>query len=735
MPPRHTAFAFLFVLLASPIVSAQPVTTFVNPFIGTANGGNTFPGAVRPWGMVSVSPHNAPGAPSGYIHGGQWFYGLGHVHLSGTGCADLGSVVLTVSRGPVRTDPSEYRCIAREEKASPGYYSALLVEPDVRLEATATERCGITRIVPLRGGPLNLLIDAGRSLALVGGGAVHWMSPTEIEGENVAGGFCGEANRQQVYFCARVSHPASDYGVWRGELRSSETSASNRDSSVGAWMVVNASAGEPITVRVGISYVSRTNARANLDAETSRLSFASLLAAAQAAWEQELGKIRVEGGTADQRTMFYTALYHSLIHPNVISDVNGEYPLGGRTGIGRRPDREHYSVFSLWDTYRTLHPLLTLVYPRRQSAIVNTMIDFARESGWLPKWELAGNETHMMVGDPAVPVIADSYIKGIRDFDTSAAYEAMRKPTAPTGTEADHLRPGYRDVIRSGYIPFEQDTTQEWWVWGPVSTALEYCVADWALSRMALMIGRTQDERELRRRSLSYENLFDTGLLFMRPKLKNGRWLTPFDPLATEGSGSWGGSGGPGYVEGNAWNYTWFVPHDVPGLIQLFGGASAFVNKLQECFDQRHFTINNEPDIGYPYLFTFVPGEDYRTRKIVREIMNRDFGPGPAGLPGNDDAGTISAWYVFSALGFYPVCPASTTYQLGIPMFGKATITLDRRYWKGKECVMVNRGIGTTEGGRVEVNGRTTERFTVEHQSIVNGGRIVFSAPVTPRSP
>jgi predicted alpha-1,2-mannosidase len=252
---------------------------------------------------------------------------------------------------------------------------------------------------------------------------------------------------------------------------------------------------------------------------------------------------------------------------------------------------------------------------------------------------------------------------------------------------------------------------------------------------MALMIGRTQDERELRRRSLSYENLFDTGLLFMRPKLKSGRWLTPFDPLATEGSGSWGGSGGPGYVEGNAWNYTWFVPHDVPGLIQLFGGASTFVNKLQKCFDQGHFTINNEPDIGYPYLFTFVPGEEHRTRRIVREIMNRDFGPGPAGLPGNDDAGTISAWYVFSALGFYPLCPASTTYRLGVPMFRKATISLDRRYWQGKECVIVNQGIGTTEGGRVEVNGRTAERFSVEHQSIVNGGRIVFSGPVTPRSP
>ncbi|MCG3158117.1 MAG: hypothetical protein DKINENOH_04758 [bacterium] len=706
---------------------AQDVTSFVNPFIGTAGGGNTFPGAVRPWGMVSVSPHTSPGSPSGYVHGGKYFYGFGHVHLSGTGCADLGSVIVTASRGEVKTDPNEYKCAYSDERASPGFYRVTLPEPSLQAEVAATARCGMTRFTALRDGEINILIDAGRSLNLLGGGAVTIRSDTEIEGYNISGGFCGEANQQRVYFVARFSEPAIARGIWIGGQLREEKTAVVQDSALGAWFRFAAKTGEMITVKVGISYVSIENARMNLEAEISGWDFERIKAEALAAWQEQLSRIRVEGGSRDDFVKFYTALYHTLIHPNLISDVNGEYPLMGRTGTGKYVGRDRYTVFSLWDTYRTLHPFLTLVYPERQSAIIQTMIDMYKESGWLPKWELAANETYMMVGDPAVPVIADSYVKGIIDFDIQTAYAAMRKP-ADTTTEksAPPLRAGYHEYLRYHYIPFEQDTTEAWWVWGPVSTTLEYCFADWAIAQMAKKLGKTSEAEEFNRRSHYYKNLFDPKTQFMRPRLKNGDWLANFDPLQTEGSGSWSGSGGPGYVEGNAWNYTWFVPHDVAGLVEIFGGKAAFVQKLQDCFDNGQFTITNEPDIAYPYLFTYISGEEHRTQRLVRDIMNQQFSTAPAGLPGNDDAGTISGWFVFSALGFYPACPASEAYQLGIPLFREATIRLSNKYYSGKEFTIERHGLSTNGVQEAKMNGSKLQSYQINHRQIVAGGRLVF---------
>jgi predicted alpha-1,2-mannosidase len=709
------------VLLGS--VHAQEPTRYVNPFIGTTNGGNTFPGAVRPWGMVSVSPHTAPGTPSGYIHGAPWFYGLGHVHLSGTGCADLGSIVLTASRHNVRPDPEQHKTAYADEEAKPGYYAVRLPDEHLRCEATATARAGVTRFTSDIAGDVTLLIDAGRSLALLGGGGVAWRTPSEVEGFNIAGGFCGEANRQRVYFSARFSRPGHERGTWINERVSGRAAESVPDSSVGAWARFTMKAGESVIVAVGISYVSTGNARLNLNAEAASTDFDALVSDAAQVWERELSRVRVEGGSRDDMVKFTTALYHVLLHPNIINDVNGDYPLMGRAGVGRYAGRDRYTVFSLWDTYRTLHPFLTLAYPERQSAIVRTMVDMATESGWLPKWELASNETHMMVGDPAVPVIADSYIKGIRDFDTSAAYAAMKRGATTPGPESDPLRPGYHDMLRLGYIPADQDTTQQWWVWGPASTTLEYCFADWALGTMAAALGRATEAKEFFARSLFYRNLFDTTGLWIRPRRADGTWLHPFDPERTEGSGSWSGSGGPGYVEGNAWNYTWFVPHDIQGLISLFGGATPFARKLDESFARGQFTITNEPDIAYPYLFTYAPGWEHRTREIVRAIMTKDFDTGPGGLPGNDDAGAISAWFVFSALGFYPDCPASGTYRLGLPLFRKAVVELNPRYYNGGRFT-VERRPGPAEW--ILLNDKHLDGFGLRHDAIVHGGRLVF---------
>ena len=724
------ALGEILILLVCSIAEAKDgkFVQFVDPFIGSANGGNTFPGAVRPWGMVSVSPHNDLASPSGYSAGQPWFYGLGQVHLSGTGCSDLGSVIVTATAGKISPSPEGYKCTIQNQVASPGFWAGTLVEPSVRVEATVTDRSGLIRFMPITDRGFNILIDAGRSLSLVGGGSIQWTSGQELEGYNIGGGFCGEANRHFVYFVIRFSRPPGWSGTWTDTVVSQDQAVSAREASVGAWARFSGTHQGPLEIRIGISYVSNRNARENLDREAGNRPFDQVRSEAVSAWENVLSRVAVSGGRVDDLTKFYTALYHSLIHPNVISDVNGEYPLLGHSGIGRNISREHYSVFSLWDTYRTLHPLLTLLYPDRQSAMVSTMLDMYRESGWLPKWEIAGNETHMMVGDGAVCVIADTYMNGVQDFDTLLAYEAMRKPGTSSEIEAEPSRPGYRDYVTLGYIPVDQDTSTAWWVWGAVSTTLEYCVADWAFSRIAERVGNQSDSREFRRRSLFYRNLFDTATSFLRPRKADGSWLSPFDPNQTEGSGNWTGSGGPGYVEGNAWQYTWFVPHDITGLEKLFGGVEDCAGKLSECFSAGHFTMNNEPDFSYPYLFSCFIGFERKTRSLVRDIMQNQFKTGPAGLPGNDDAGALSSWFVFSALGFFPVCPSSGEYFVGIPLFDDIRITLDSRHYQGRSI-----RIRTTPNGRSDSspwvarwNEKPITTFRIEHQRMVKGGELTF---------
>ncbi|HEY5564674.1 MAG TPA: glycoside hydrolase family 92 protein, partial [Rhodothermia bacterium] len=358
--------------------------------------------------------------------------------------------------------------------------------------------------------------------------------------------------------------------------------------------------------------------------------------------------------------------------------------------------------------------------------MVQTMIDMYVENGWLPKWELGANETYLMVGDAAAIVVADSYVKGIRSFDVEKAFEAIVKATTVSADgDAPLIRPGYHDLVLGGYIPADQDTTEEWWVWGPVSTMLEYNLTDAAAAIMADSLGRTDVAARLRARSLTYRHYFDPETRFLRPKNRNGEWLTPFDPLATEGSGYWEGSGGPGYVEGNAWNYTWFVPHDMHGLAELFGGTDAMLDKLEECFANGTFDSTNEPDIGYPYTFAQVGSRVHRTPELVRSIMHGDFSTGPSGLPGNDDAGAISAWYVFSALGFYPFFTGSPEYVLGMPAFDQVTLTIPQP-GGGQQTLEIERS-GIPESGTVYFNGEKVGT-SIGHGRVIEGGRLVFGA-------
>jgi predicted alpha-1,2-mannosidase len=706
--------------------SKKELTNYVNPFIGTSNGGNTFPGAVVPWGMVSVSPHNSPGAPSGYIYGEEYFYGFGHTHLSGTGCSELGNIIIIITKTST-TDPESYKTTYSNETASPGYYSLYLDEYKIKAEVSASERSGIIKFIAEKEIEINLLIDAGRNLSLVGGGEIEILSNREITGYNIGGGFCGEENRKNVYFYSLINYEAEKMTIYQDDTIIDETKYSVKDIPLVCSARIKIQPDNPLIIKTGISYTNKENAKENLLKEIIHWDFDEVVNYAKDKWNQILSKIIVKHSDKTNKMKFYSALYHMLIHPNIISDFNGDYPTMNEHKVKNYSDRNRYSVYSLWDTYRTLHPFLTLAYPKQQSDMIRTMIDMYDEQGCLPKWELIGNETYMMVGDPAVPVIVDSYVKGIRDFDINKAYEAILKPVNLDKNEkAPPVRAAYHYILEYGYIPFDQNMEDEWWAWGPVSTTLEYNYADWTISQLAGLLNDTETKNKFYQRSLSYKKLFDPETKFLRPKLINGRWKEPFDQLATEGSGDWVGSGGPGYVEGNAWNYTWFVPHDVLGLIELFGGEKEFSEKLLESFNNGQFTINNEPDIFYPYLFNYTENYSHHTSELVDQIMNSAFGIDENGLPGNDDCGTISGWFVFSALGFYPVCPGADEYVLNQPLFDEIEIQLDQNYYSGNELVIKKKFGNARE---VIFNGSRMNSNFIKHSEIIKGGELIFIIP------
>ena len=701
---------------------------YVDPFIGTGGAGNTFPGAVVPWGMVSVSPHTDLASPSGYHYGRPHLYGFGHVHLSGTGCPDLGNILLMPTTGPLQTAEDAYKSAFTGESAEPGYYKVDLTTYGVRAEMTATARAGLSRYTfPACAGDARILVDVSHGLTECRAAQVTIVSPTEVEGWNVSGNFCSAGNRQAVYFVAQLSKPASAFGTWNGAGAGREGEQYGTD--VGAYCEFTTAQGEAVLVRVGISYVSIANARLNLQAEIPDWDFERARRAAFDEWDRELSRVEVEGGTRQQRTAFYTALYHVLIHPSIFSDVNGEYVTMGRAGTRRAEGYTRYHVYSLWDTYRNVHPFLTLVYPERQLDMVKTMVEQYRESGWLPKWELAANETYVMVGDPAVTVIADTYVKGLRGFDAEAAYEAALK--GATAKENNPLRRELAEYLERGYVPFKALG----WDAGAASITLEYCHQDWALAQMAAALGREGERQALTKRASFYSNLYDEQTGFLRARRRDGSYLEPFDPV----------HGWRGYTEGNAWQYAFFVPHDPAGLASLMGGQDRFVSRLQECFDRGQFVLWNEPDMAYPYLFTYMNAEAWRTQREVRAALSRHFGASPDGVPGNDDAGATSAWYVFSAMGFYPACPGSTLYQVGSPLFDSVTIRLNPAFYPGERFVVKAQGNGpdSVYVQSAALDGRPYERPHLDHGDLVKGGTLVLTmgpgpscwggVPVVPR--
>lgn len=731
------------------MVSAQQPVDYVNPFIGTSNYGTTNPGAVCPQGMMSVTPFNVMGSETNrfdkdsqwwstpYSSDNHFFTGFAHGSLSGVGCPELGSLLLMPTTGELDVDYHNYGSPYRDEVASPGYYSTVLTKYNIKAEATATMRTGLSRFTFPKG-ESHILLNLGEGLTNETGASVRIVSDTEIEGSKLLGTFCYNPQAVfPVYFVMKLSKAPKKMGYWKKQREMKGVEAEwdvysgkyklytnyTREMSgddVGVWFDYDTEENEQISVKLGISYVSIENARENMEQEMNGFPFEQAHNSARTMWNNALSRIEVEGGTKDERTIFYTGMYHLLIHPNILQDWNGEYPKMESLETGKTL-RNRYTVFSLWDTYRNVSTLMTLLYPDRQLDIIHTMIDMYKENGWLPKWELYGRETFTMEGDPSIPYIVDAYMRGLKDFDVETAYEAMWKGATTPG-EYNLLRPDANDYFSKGYVPLREQFDNS------VSHALEYYIADWNLSRFAQALGKKEDAKLFYDRSMGYKHYYCKDFGTLRPIMPDGTFYAPFDPKQGENF-----EPSPGFHEGNAWNYTFYVPHDIKGLAKLMGGQKKFVDKLQSVFDQGNYDAANEPDIAYPYLFSYFKGEAWRTQKEVHKILKTGYHNAPNGVPGNEDTGTMSTWAIFSMLGFYPACPGDVNFVLTSPTFDKVTIHLDEKYYPAGKLVIESKHTSPDAIyiKSIKAGGKKLKGFTISHQDLVNAGTLEFELQET----
>jgi putative alpha-1,2-mannosidase len=752
-----------FASISLPVFAQElpDLCVYVNPFIGTGGHGHTYPGATVPFGMVQLSPDT-------FNHGWDWcsgyhwsdgsILGFSHTHLSGTGCGDLGDILFAPTTGAVnlvpgtREEPEKgyrSRFSHADEKASPGYYSVLLKTYDIKAELTATQRVGFHRYTFPKTKEANIIIDL-----------VHGIDDKPIElkmdivdDQTITGmrRSKGWAQDQYVFFAAKFSKPFKSYGTTEDETNPQRGTRSSHGTRTKGWITFDTEDGKPILAKVALSTANVEGALKNLSAEIPDWNFNGIKDKARATWKQELSKITVEGvpavpgvpavqgvpatpgapaiprppaipgvPTKDLET-FYTALYHVFLAPTLISDVDGTYR-GSDHEAHTANSSNIYSTFSLWDTFRAEQPLFTILIPKSVNDMIKSFhlqAEYHKDKT-LPIWPLAANETYCMIGYHSFPVIAEAYAKGIRDWDAQAMLDLMQANTERNDWWAD-----------KGYIPQDKEAES-------VSKTLEFAYDDWSLSQFAKALGNTQAHDKFLKRSMAYRNLFDQTTGFMRPKLEDGSWLTPFDPSFIPEKRR-------DFTEGNAWQYTWFVPHDVQGLINLMGGRQAFIGKLDKFFQQTssvqetklqdmtgligQYAQGNEPSHHVAYLYSYA-GAPSKTQDRVRTIVKELYGNTPEGLCGNEDCGQMSAWYIFSALGFYPVNPVEGTYVLGVPSFRKATIHLSNEHALTVVAEKLSPRCPYVEA--VLLNGKPLKRVYLTHKEILEGGTLEFK--MSPKS-
>ena len=739
---RHIFLAAAFMSVFG--AGAKDNVDYVDPFIGTTNFSICNPGAIMPHGLMSVVPFNVMGSDLNqddkdkrwwsavYEYNNKYFTGFAHVTLSGVGCPEMGTLLTMPTMGELNVDYRSYGSEYKDEAARPGYYSTILTKYGIRTEVTATTRSSIERYTFPKGKG-NLLFNLGNGLTNEVGASLRRVSDTEFEGTRMLGTFC--YNPQAVfpmYFVVRVNKKPAAYGMWKKQPDFGNAQKQwdeyqgkyklypgyGRDmagNDIGYYMTYDCEEGEQVEVQVGVSFVSIANARENLNKEQKGFNFDATAKEAHDQWASTLDKVTVEGGTEQQRRVFYTALYHSQIHPTILQDVNGEYPKMESSENGKTSGNR-YTVFSLWDTYRNLSQLETLLYPDRQVDMINSMIDMYREWGWMPKWELFSRETWTMEGDPAIPYIADAYMRGLRGFDIETAYKAFRTSATLPGKE-NRMRPDIDPYVSKGYVPlgfYAADMSGD----NSVSHALEYYLADNALSILAGELGHKSDAKLFRQRSLGYRHYYSKESGTLRPINMDGSFLTPFNPEAGANFENC-----PGFHEGSAWNYTFYVPHDVTGLAKLMGGQKKFVDKLQMVFDKGLYDPANEPDIAYPYLFSYFKGEEWRTQKTVSDLLKKYYTDKPDGIPGNEDTGTMSSWAIFSMMGLYPDNPGSPYYTLTTPVFDKVTLHLDPRFYPNGDITITTdrKSADQTYIKEMTIGGKKLSSFRISHKQLVEG--------------
>lgn len=740
---KHLAIAALLVLSAGS-VTAKDNVDYVDPFIGTTNFSICNPGAIRPHGLMSVVPFNVMGSDLNqedkdsrwwsavYEYNNKYFTGFAHVTLSGVGCPEMGTLLTMPTTGELNVDYHSYGSEYKNETARPGYYSNVLTKYGIKCEVAATMRSSIERYT-FPGGKSNLLFNLGNGLTNEIGASLRRVSDTEFEGTRLLGTFC--YNPQAVfpmYFVVRVNKKPAAFGMWKKQpdLRNAQAQwdtyqgkyklypGYGRDmagNDIGYYMTYDLAKGEQVEVQVGVSFVSIEGARANLNAEQQGFNFDKTVADTRAEWANTLNRISVEGGTDEQRRVLYTALYHSQIHPTVLQDVDGKYPKMESNENGHT-NSNRYTIYSLWDTYRNLSQLETLLYPDKQVDMINSMIDMYREWGWMPKWELFGRETWTMEGDPSIPYITDAYMRGLRGFDIETAYKAFRASATLPGKD-NKMRPDIDPYIEKGYVPlgfYAADMSGD----NSVSHALEYYLADNALSILAKELGHNNDAKLFRQRSLGYKHYYSKESGTLRPIQKDGSFLTPFNPEAGANFENC-----PGFHEGSAWNYTFYAPHDVMGMAKMMGGQRKFVDKLQMVFDKGLYDPANEPDIAYPYLFSYFKGDEWRTQKTVSELLKKYYTARPDGIPGNEDTGTMSAWAIFSMIGIYPDNPGDPSYTLTTPAFDKVTLHLDPKFYPNGDITIETDRTSPSQQyiKSVTIGGKKLNGFRLTHRQLMEG--------------
>lgn len=734
---KHAA-SLLFLLLGSMVLAQPPLRVddpyrLVDPRIGTAHDGQTYPVVGMPFGMTGWTPETQPTEGkclSPYYYKDDKLTGFRGSHwLSGSCTQDYGSVSLMPTTGELKVAPATRasRFSHSSEIMSPAFYSVFLQDYQTKVELTGSVRAGMLRLAYPATGLHNLLVQpnvrAGQGFVEVRPEQHEIVGYNPVvriyQGAGKSAGFNG-------YFAIRFRENIANFGAWCGDEILQRSRSVNRPcSQLGAFVTFSDTPSSQVVIKVGTSFTSLEEAEKNLDAEESGWDFEQVHRTAETAWRRLFKRIEIEGGTTEQQTIFYTALFHASLAPRIVSDADGTYNGFAQEGKLHRAaaGAAYYDDFSLWDTFRALHPLLTILEPDRDQQMVQSLIDKGEQGGFLPIFPTWNSYTSEMIGDHAVAVIADAYAKGLRNFDVDSAWRLIRQNDFVTLPRDQYLEGKGRRALdsytRYGFIPLEDEVLDAFHQREQVSRTLEYSYDDYVSSQFAVALGHTKDAETLRKRSANWRNVFDLSTGFVRGRYANGQWVTPFDPSKPASF----------ITEGVPWQYTFFVPHDIAGLIQSSGGASRFIAKLDGLFAQGLYDQGNEPSHGIAYLYNNA-GAPWKAQERLRQIMLSQFHTGPDGLPGNDDAGQMSAWYVLSAMGFYPECPGTPSYTIGSPLFRRVVIHLDN----GRNfTILASQNSAEKMFVRSsKLNGRSMHQLEFSHQDIVNGSTLVLQMSEKP---